>query len=106
MADHPDPRPYGRRAFLGVVAAGLSSLFWAEPAWRRARGVLATATSILPSELAAIVPSQGWRIYGCRHDAHVRPRQLAPPDRRARRASFDALVRGAARPSARRASLD
>jgi DMSO/TMAO reductase YedYZ molybdopterin-dependent catalytic subunit len=63
MAQEPDPRPYGRRAFLGLVAGGLSALLWAEPAWRRTRGVLRTAGSILPGELADLVPSQGWRIY-------------------------------------------
>jgi DMSO/TMAO reductase YedYZ molybdopterin-dependent catalytic subunit len=63
MAENPDPRPYGRRAFLGVVAGGLSALFWAEPVWHQARGALRTAASILPSELAEIVPTQGWRIY-------------------------------------------
>jgi DMSO/TMAO reductase YedYZ molybdopterin-dependent catalytic subunit len=63
MAKEPDPRPYGRRAFLGLVAGGLSALFWAQPAWHRAREVLRTAGSILPSELADLVPSRGWRIY-------------------------------------------
>ena len=62
-ARNTDSRPYGRRAFLGLVAGGVSALFWADPAWRRARGVLGAAASILPGELAAIVPSSGWRIY-------------------------------------------
>ena len=51
-------RPYGRRAFLAVVAGGLSSLFWARPLWR----LLSPATELLPSQVRSVLPS-GWRIY-------------------------------------------
>ena len=39
-------RPYGRRAFLALVAGGLSSLLWADPLRR-----------------SGLLPSSGWRIY-------------------------------------------
>jgi DMSO/TMAO reductase YedYZ molybdopterin-dependent catalytic subunit len=51
-------RPYGRRAFLAVVAGGLSSLLWARPLWR----LLSPATELLPSQVRSVLPS-GWRIY-------------------------------------------
>jgi DMSO/TMAO reductase YedYZ molybdopterin-dependent catalytic subunit len=51
-----DPRRYGRATFLGVVAAGLSSLLWAEPAWRLIARPLMNA---LPPSLFP----NGWRIY-------------------------------------------
>jgi DMSO/TMAO reductase YedYZ molybdopterin-dependent catalytic subunit len=51
-----DPRRYGRAAFLGVVATGLSSLLWAEPAWRLIAQPLMNA---LPPSLFP----NGWRIY-------------------------------------------
>ncbi|MGI8421476.1 MAG: molybdopterin-dependent oxidoreductase [Gaiellaceae bacterium] len=47
-----DSRPYGRRAFLGLVFAGTSSLVWGRAAWSHVAG----ATQILP-----FVP--GWRTY-------------------------------------------
>jgi len=49
-------RPYGRRAFLLLVAGGLSSLAWASPALR-------LLDSIVPGRLRELLPSQGWRIY-------------------------------------------
>jgi DMSO/TMAO reductase YedYZ molybdopterin-dependent catalytic subunit len=63
MPEDPDLRPYGRRAFLGLVAGGLSAFFWVQPVWERMHGVVRTAASMLPSELAEIIPSHGWRIY-------------------------------------------
>ena len=54
-----EERPYGRRTFLAVTAAGLSSLVWAEPAWRLVSGAARPLQDALP---AGIVPS-GWRIY-------------------------------------------
>ncbi len=64
MADGGNPgrgtRTYGRRAFLGVSAVGLSSLIWGRPAWQALSGVAAPVTGALP---AGIVPSAGWRIY-------------------------------------------
>jgi DMSO/TMAO reductase YedYZ molybdopterin-dependent catalytic subunit len=54
-----DARRYGRRTFLAVSAAGLSSLVWGEPVWRRLSGLGQPLRNVLP---ASIVPS-GWRIY-------------------------------------------
>jgi DMSO/TMAO reductase YedYZ molybdopterin-dependent catalytic subunit len=51
----PDERRYGRAAFLGLTAAGLSSLVWGAPVWRAIHG--------LAKPLASIVPVGGWRIY-------------------------------------------
>ena len=54
-----DPRAYGRRAFLGLFAAGISSFFWAGTASR----VLAPVTSGFSQLLADVLPVGGWRIY-------------------------------------------
>jgi DMSO/TMAO reductase YedYZ molybdopterin-dependent catalytic subunit len=54
-----DPRPYGRRAFLGLCAAGLSSFLWAGPASR----LLAPVTSSFSQLFADVLPVGGWRIY-------------------------------------------
>src|SRR5436190_10088230 len=54
-----EPKLYGRRAFLGVSAVGLSSLFWGKPVWDSVTGVLRPIRDALPPGL---VPS-GWRIY-------------------------------------------
>ncbi len=54
-----ETRLYGRRAFLGVTAVGLSSLVWGRSAWQAVSGVTHPFVSALPS---GIVPS-GWRIY-------------------------------------------
>ena len=56
----PELRAYGRRAFLGVTAAGLSSLLWARPVWQSLAGVVRPVQDALP---AGLVPSGGWRIY-------------------------------------------
>jgi DMSO/TMAO reductase YedYZ molybdopterin-dependent catalytic subunit len=56
----PELRPYGRRAFLGVTATGLSSLLWARPVWRSLSAVVRPVQDALP---AGLVPSGGWRIY-------------------------------------------
>jgi len=58
----PDLRPYGRRAFLGMLLGGASALFWARPVWHGIEGVLSPAADLLPSQVRSIVPS-GWRIY-------------------------------------------
>ena len=50
---------YGRRAFLGVTAVGLSSLVWGRSAWQAISGAAQPLTDALPSGL---IPS-GWRIY-------------------------------------------
>ncbi|MBA3366741.1 MAG: molybdopterin-dependent oxidoreductase [Actinobacteria bacterium] len=59
-----DMRPYGRRAFLGVVAVGLSSLAWGEAAWRGLSSLLDPVTGRLAGPLGALPsPAGGWRIY-------------------------------------------
>ena len=60
-----DGRPYGRRAFLGTVAVGISSLWWGGSAWDRLSRIARPATSIVPSDLRSALPSPGggWRIY-------------------------------------------
>jgi DMSO/TMAO reductase YedYZ molybdopterin-dependent catalytic subunit len=52
-------RAYGRRTFLAVTAAGLSSLVWGRPVWRLFSGAVSGVESALP---AGLVP-EGWRIY-------------------------------------------
>jgi len=54
-----DARPYGRRAFLGLMAGGLSSLLWAGPAGR----ALSPLTSGFSQLLGNLLPVGGWRIY-------------------------------------------
>jgi DMSO/TMAO reductase YedYZ molybdopterin-dependent catalytic subunit len=54
-----DSRPYGRRAFLGLLAGGLTSLIWAGPAAR----VFAPVTSQFSQLAANLLPVGGWRIY-------------------------------------------
>jgi DMSO/TMAO reductase YedYZ molybdopterin-dependent catalytic subunit len=56
-----DSRPLGRRAFLGIVGLGLSSLVWGQPLLRALNG----AESVLPASVRSAVPSLGggWRIY-------------------------------------------
>jgi DMSO/TMAO reductase YedYZ molybdopterin-dependent catalytic subunit len=53
-----DSRPYGRRAFLGVTALGLTSLFWGKAVWNGLGGIARPIENALP---ASIFP--GWRIY-------------------------------------------
>jgi DMSO/TMAO reductase YedYZ molybdopterin-dependent catalytic subunit len=54
-----ESRPYGRRAFLGASALGLSSLFWGKTVWNAFSGAVQPLRDALP---ASLVPS-GWRIY-------------------------------------------
>jgi DMSO/TMAO reductase YedYZ molybdopterin-dependent catalytic subunit len=54
-----DARPYGRRAFLGLIAGGLTSVLWAGPAAR----LLAPVTSQFSQLAANLLPVGGWRIY-------------------------------------------
>jgi DMSO/TMAO reductase YedYZ molybdopterin-dependent catalytic subunit len=54
-----DSRPYGRRAFLALVAGGLSSLWWARPASR----VFSPLTSGVSQLAGNLFPVGGWRIY-------------------------------------------
>jgi DMSO/TMAO reductase YedYZ molybdopterin-dependent catalytic subunit len=58
-ADVSEPRRYGRRVFLGVVAGGLTSFAWA-PAVSRIFSPLTSAGSQL---LGNVFPVGGWRIY-------------------------------------------
>jgi DMSO/TMAO reductase YedYZ molybdopterin-dependent catalytic subunit len=58
-ADKLEPRRYGRRVFLGVLAGGLSSFAWAPAASR----ILAPLTSGGSQLLGNILPVGGWRIY-------------------------------------------
>jgi DMSO/TMAO reductase YedYZ molybdopterin-dependent catalytic subunit len=58
-SDLDDQRPYGRRAFLALLAGGLSSLAWAT--W--AGGFFSPVTSAFSQFLGNIFPVGGWRIY-------------------------------------------
>lgn len=51
-----DGRPLGRRAFLALVATGVSALWWAKPASD-------AVGSALGGVLDAFAPRHGWRIY-------------------------------------------
>jgi DMSO/TMAO reductase YedYZ molybdopterin-dependent catalytic subunit len=53
-----DSRPYGRRAFLGASALGLSSLFWGKTVWNAFSHAARPLENALPS---SVFP--GWRIY-------------------------------------------
>ena len=58
--DLPQGRPLGRRAFLGVVGAGLSGLLWGDEAAR----LVSKSTTLLPGPVRSAVPiGDGWRIY-------------------------------------------
>jgi DMSO/TMAO reductase YedYZ molybdopterin-dependent catalytic subunit len=54
-----DPRPYGRRAFLALLAGGVTSFAWALPASR----IFSPLTSGLSQLVADVLPVGGWRIY-------------------------------------------
>ena len=58
MSPAPEPagRPFGRAAFVALIAGGVSSLAWASPAVR-------LLNSLLPAGARGLLPSQGWRIY-------------------------------------------
>jgi DMSO/TMAO reductase YedYZ molybdopterin-dependent catalytic subunit len=58
-ASDDDQRPYGRRAFLALLAGGVSSLAWAS--W--AGGVFSPVTSGFSQLVGNLVPVDGWRIY-------------------------------------------
>ena len=49
-----DARPYGRRAFLAIVAGGIGALVWGEPLQR---------LSARLSPVESLFVSDGWRIY-------------------------------------------
>ena len=54
-----DGRPYGRRAFLALLAGGLSSLAWAP----KASSVFSPLTSGFSQLVGNLLPVGGWRIY-------------------------------------------
>jgi len=54
-----DGRPYGRRAFLALLAGGLSSLAWAQ----KASSVFSPLTSGFSQLVGNLLPVGGWRIY-------------------------------------------
>jgi DMSO/TMAO reductase YedYZ molybdopterin-dependent catalytic subunit len=58
-------RPYGRRAFLGLITGGVSSLWWGQSAWQGVAKLVRPASRVLPSDVRAALPSPtaGWRIY-------------------------------------------
>jgi DMSO/TMAO reductase YedYZ molybdopterin-dependent catalytic subunit len=58
-SDLNDGRPYGRRAFLLLLAGGLSSLAWAS----KASGIFSPVTSALSQLAGNLFPVGGWRIY-------------------------------------------
>jgi len=61
MGTPPEPldgRTYGRRAFLAVVAAGISALWWGDTAWRGVTHVLNGVFSAVGAPV-----EDGWRIY-------------------------------------------
>jgi DMSO/TMAO reductase YedYZ molybdopterin-dependent catalytic subunit len=56
----PAGRPLGRRAFLGLVGVGVTSLAWGGTAL----DFVSRATLLLPESLRSVIPfGQGWRIY-------------------------------------------
>jgi len=59
MREPDDSRPYGRRAFLLLLAGGLSSLAWAT----KLSPVATPVTSAVSQLLGNIAPVGGWRIY-------------------------------------------
>jgi DMSO/TMAO reductase YedYZ molybdopterin-dependent catalytic subunit len=77
-----DPRPYGRRAFLGLVVGGLTAFAWAGPASR----VFAPLTSQFSQLLADVLPVGGWRIYTISGS-------MPEFDRKSWRLEIDGLVR-------------
>jgi DMSO/TMAO reductase YedYZ molybdopterin-dependent catalytic subunit len=57
--------PYGRRAFLGILAGGVSALWWAPSAWNAVSAAVRPATALVPEGIRSALPSpsEGWRIY-------------------------------------------
>ena len=58
MAD-PEAKPYGRQAFVILLAGGISSFWWAS----RASNVLSPVTSAFSQLVGNLFPVGGWRIY-------------------------------------------
>jgi DMSO/TMAO reductase YedYZ molybdopterin-dependent catalytic subunit len=55
----PDPKPYGRRAFLLLLAGGASSFFWIS----KISNVFSPVTSAISQLIGNVFPVGGWRIY-------------------------------------------
>ncbi len=60
-----DGRPVGRRAFVALVGAGVSSLWWGSSASHLLSSALSPVTAALPQALRESIPAfgSGWRIY-------------------------------------------
>ena len=59
MSSEQDARPYGRRAFLVLLAGGLTSFAWAA----KVSGFLSPFTSAFSQAVGNLFPVGGWRIY-------------------------------------------
>jgi DMSO/TMAO reductase YedYZ molybdopterin-dependent catalytic subunit len=59
MTSETGSKPYGRRAFLALLAAGLTSFAWAG----KASNVLSPFTSAFSQLVGNLFPVGGWRIY-------------------------------------------
>jgi hypothetical protein len=64
-APAPTRHPIARRAFLGVVGVGASSILWGDAASSFLSRGLHGVTSLLPAGVRAALPApdSGWRIY-------------------------------------------
>jgi len=60
-----DATPLGRRAFLGIVAVGATSVVWGAPVYEAVSQLARPLVSLLPRGLRSALPSPdtGWRIY-------------------------------------------
>jgi DMSO/TMAO reductase YedYZ molybdopterin-dependent catalytic subunit len=67
-----DLRPYGRRTFLAVVGAGVTSLLWGPKVWGFTRDALLPVSAVLPPPLRGLV-RDGWRIYTVTSIPHFHP---------------------------------
>ena len=59
MSAHPDAKPYGRRAFVLLLAGGASSFLWAS----KVSNIFSPVTSSISQLLGNLFPVGGWRIY-------------------------------------------
>jgi DMSO/TMAO reductase YedYZ molybdopterin-dependent catalytic subunit len=59
VSAHPDAKPYGRRAFVLLLAGGASSFLWAA----RVSNIFSPVTSTISQLLGNLFPVGGWRIY-------------------------------------------
>ena len=94
----PELRPYGRRAFLGVVGVGLSSLVWGAPAWRALSGLAGPVAGAVPGLNAVPSPIGGWRIYNVnppmpRFERSMWRLRIEGEVEEALELSYDALIR-------------